>query len=137
MTKIGQFEILELVGHGAMGAVYRAIDPNIGRTVAIKVIGAGGDEAAFLRDRLLREARSAGALSHPGIVTVYQLGAEGDQAYIVMEYIDGQTLGSLLGPETPVDRVFALRVRQEAAAALDHAHERGLYTATSSRRISC
>src|SRR5262245_41904503 len=107
MAKIGHFEILELVGRGAMGAVYRAVDPIIGRLVAIKVsrlVGYNdGQEAAFLRDRLFKEARAAGNLSHSGIVTVYQLGTQDEQSYIVMEYIDGSTLESRLAAGEPAD----------------------------------
>ncbi len=130
MAKIGQFEILESVGSGAMGSVYRAVDPIIGRPVAIKVIRLAGcdgpDEAAFLTHRLFREARAAGSLSHPGIVTVYQVGTEDHQAYIAMEYIDGPTLAGLLGSETRPEPALLFRVLREAAAALDHAHERGI-----------
>jgi len=130
MAKIGQFEILELVGRGAMGAVYRAADPIIGRVVAIKVIRLigynDGDEAAFLKDRLFKEARAAGGLSHPGIVTVHQLGTYDDEAYIVMEYIDGSTLESRLTPGTPADPLLRSRVLKDVAAALDYAHSRGI-----------
>jgi len=130
MPKIGHFEILELVGRGAMGAVYRAVDPNIGRLVAIKVIRLvgynDGDEAAFLKERLFKEARAAGNLSHPGIVTVHQLGTQDDQAYVVMEFIDGCTLESRLPSGTPADPALRSRVLLEIAAALDYAHERGV-----------
>jgi len=130
MAKIGPFEILELVGRGAMGAVYRAVDTVIGRVVAIKVIRLigynDGDEAAFLKDRLFKEARAAGGLTHPGIVTVYQLGSQDNEAYIVMEYIDGSTLESRLTPGTPADPLLRSRVLKDVAAALDYAHSRGI-----------
>jgi serine/threonine-protein kinase len=130
MAKIGHFEILELVGRGAMGAVYRAVDPVIGRLVAIKVIRLmgynDGQEAAFLKERLFQEARAAGNLSHPGIVTVHQLGTQDDQAYIVMEFIDGSTLESRLTAGTPADAELRRRVLLEVAAALDYAHGRGV-----------
>ena len=130
MAKIGHFEILELVGRGAMGSVYRAVDPIIGRLVAIKVIRLvgynDGEEAVFLKERLFKEARAAGSLSHPGIVTVHQLGTQDDQAYIVMEYIDGPTLESRLRSKAPADPALQGRVLLEVAAALDYAHERGV-----------
>ena len=130
MAKIGHFEILELVGRGAMGAVYRAVDPIIGRIVAIKVIRLvgynDGDEAAFLKERLFKEARAAGSLSHPGIVTVHQLGTQDDQAYIVMEYIDGSTLESRMAAGKSAEPEFWRRVLLEVAAALDYAHARGV-----------
>src|SRR5580698_11382115 len=89
-----------------MGVVYHAIDPNIGRPVAIKTIQLGGprkpDEQERLRDRLFREARSAGMLSHPGIVTIYDVEQQGDLAYIAMEYVDGPTLDQMLSQPQPL-----------------------------------
>ena len=89
-----------------MGVVYHAIDPNIGRPVAIKTIllgdGRTPEEQARLRERLLREARSAGMLSHPGIVTIYDVEQQGDLAYIAMEYVDGPTLDHVLTTEGPI-----------------------------------
>jgi serine/threonine-protein kinase len=130
MAKIGHFELLELVGRGAMGTVYRAVDPIIGRLVAIKVIRLvgynDGEEAAFLKERLFKEARVAGSLSHPGIVTVHQLGTQDDQAYIVMEYIDGSTLESRLDSRKLADPSLRSRVLLEVAAALDYAHQRSV-----------
>src|SRR5579884_982504 len=130
ISKIGPFEVLELVGRGAMGSVYRALDPLIGRLVAIKVIRLigynDGDEAAFLKDRLFREAKAAGRLSHPGIVTIYQVGTYEDQAYIAMEYIDGPTLQQRLGSEPSAPPAFFRRVLTETAAALDYAHGCGV-----------
>ena len=130
LAKIGHFDILELLGRGAMGSVYRAIDPIIGRSVAIKLIRLigynDGEEAAFLKERLFKEAKAAGSLSHPGIVTIYQVGTQDDQAFIVMEYIDGATLESRLVEDTPADAPFLSRVLLETAAALDYAHQRGI-----------
>jgi serine/threonine-protein kinase len=130
LTRIGSFDILELLGHGAMGAVYRAVDPVIGRTVAIKLIRLmgynDGEEAAFLRDRLFKEARAAGGLSHPGIVTIHQLGTQDDQAYIVMEYIEGPTLEACLGSNAVADPQIRARILTDIAAALDYAHQRGI-----------
>src|ERR1700720_4425733 len=98
MDRIGRYKIVRELGRGAMGVVYHAIDPNIGRPVAIKTIRLGEgrtpEEQGRLRERLLREARSAGMLSHPGIVTIYDVEQQGDLAYIAMEYIDGPTLDS-------------------------------------------
>ena len=130
LARIGTFDILEPLGHGAMGAVYRAVDPVIGRTVAIKLIRLmgynDGEEAAFLRDRLFKEARAAGGLSHPGIVTIHQLGTQDDQAYIVMEYIEGPTLEACLASNAVGDPQIRARILTEIAAALDYAHQRGI-----------
>src|SRR5947209_5267611 len=100
MDQIGRYKIVRELGRGAMGIVYHGIDPNIGRNVAIKTIKFGDsrtpEELDRLRERLFREARSAGNLSHPGIVTIYDVAQEGDIAYIAMEYVDGHTLDQVL-----------------------------------------
>jgi len=113
-----------------MGVVYHAIDPNIGRPVAIKTINLATvlkpDEQERMRERLFREARSAGILSHPGIVTIYDVEQQGDLAYIAMEYVDGPTLDQLLSqPEAmPPDRMFSILA--QTAVALDYAHGKGI-----------
>src|SRR6202140_4800684 len=96
MDRIGRYKIVRELGRGAMGVVYHAIDPNIGRPVAIKTIRLGEgrkpEEQNRLRERLLREARSAGMLSHPGIVTIYDVAEENGMAYIFMEFVNGPPL---------------------------------------------
>src|SRR5579864_1545851 len=128
MDRIGRYKIVRELGRGAMGVVYHAIDPNIGRPVAIKTIRLGEgrkpEEQERLRERLLREARSAGMLSHPGIVTIYDVEQQGDLAYIAMEYVDGPTLDHVLsqGPIAP-EQMFS--ILGQTAAALDYAHQKG------------
>ncbi len=129
MDRIGRYKIVRELGRGAMGVVYHAIDPNIGRPVAIKTIrlsDAGKpEEQERLRERLLREARSAGMLSHPGIVTIYDVEQQGDLAYIAMEYVDGPTLDHLLSEAALApDRLFS--ILGQTAAALDYAHQKGI-----------
>ncbi len=118
------------LGRGAMGVVYRAEDPAIGRTVAIKTIRLGelsdSSERERLRERLLREARSAGILSHPGIVTIYDVQEEGDTAYVFMEYVNGQTLEQLLGSGGALEGNKILDVLRQTAVALDYAHGKGI-----------
>jgi serine/threonine protein kinase len=130
LTKLGPFQILEVIGRGGMGTVYRGIDPIIGRAVAVKIIRLVGyhdsDEQEWLRDRLFREARAAGSLCHPNIVTIYQVGEEQDLAYIAMEFVDGATLESVLVTEGAKDKAMLCRILCETAAALDYAHRRGL-----------
>ncbi|MEK7405295.1 MAG: serine/threonine-protein kinase, partial [Acidobacteriota bacterium] len=130
MDRIGRYEILDELGRGAMGVVYRAKDPSIGRLIAIKTIRladfADPAESERLRERLRREAHSAGILSHPGIVVVFDVGQEGELAYIAMEFIAGRSLESILDGEQPPDQKTILNVLRETAAALDHAHKKGI-----------
>ncbi len=113
-----------------MGVVYRARDPSIGRLTAIKTIRladfADPVESERLRERLRREAHSAGILSHPGIVTVYDVGQEGDLAYIAMEFVQGRSLESLLEEKRVSDPKIIHEVLRQTAAALDYAHKKGI-----------
>ncbi len=130
MDRIGRYKIVRELGRGAMGIVYHAIDPNIGRPVAIKTIQLGGarkpEEQERLRERLFREARSAGNLSHPGIVTIYDVEQQGELAYIAMEYVDGPTLDQVLSEPQALapNRIFGILA--QTAAALDYAHGKGI-----------
>ena len=130
MDRIGRYKIVRELGRGAMGVVYHAIDPNIGRPVAIKTIQFGGtrkpEELDRMRERLFREARSAGMLSHPGIVTIYDVEQQGDLAYIAMEYVDGPTLESVLGEPQPIDPGRMFSILAQTATALDYAHSKGI-----------
>ena len=133
MDKLGRYEILEELGRGAMGTVYRARDPKIGRIVAIKTILAFGAHAGKddeYRQRFFREAQAAGNLSHPGIVTIHDVGEEETTKvpYIVMEYIAGRTLENLMTAEDsqrPSVEVSLDLVRQ-LAEALDYAHSQNI-----------
>src|SRR5215472_6193194 len=130
MDRIGRYKIVRELGRGAMGVVYHAIDPNIGRPVAIKTIQLGQgrkpEEMEKMRERLFREARSAGMLSHPGIVTIYDVEQQGDLAYIAMEYVDGPTLDHLMSEPVvmPPERMFSILA--QAASALDYAHSKAI-----------
>ncbi len=124
---IGGYEILGELGRGAMGVVYRAHDKGIDRSVAIKVMrvdaGASTSANVELRQRLIREASVAGNISHPGIVTVYQLGEEGENIFIVMEYVEGSSLDTLLVNKKGRDTAWALDILSQIAVALDYAHK--------------
>lgn len=128
MDRIGRYKILGELGRGAMGIVYRAEDPKIGRQVAIKTLRladkADDSEIAGLRERLMREAQSAGRLSHPGIVTVYDVGEDNGVAYIAMEFVEGRTFESYLREGLMQDLSFGAEVLLQAAAALDYAHSK-------------
>lgn len=130
MDRIGRYKIERELGRGAMGVVYHAIDPNIGRPVAIKTIRLGDvgstAERTRLRERLSREARSAGILSHPGIVTIYDVDQEGEVAYIAMEFVDGSTLDDVLSAPQPVTQRRVFSILGQTAVALDYAHQKGI-----------
>lgn len=130
MPRIGPYEILEELGRGGMGVVYRAFDPGIQRLVAVKVIrldeATAPDQQAFLRERLLREARSAGALSHPGIVTIHFVGEESGFTYIAMEHVAGVSLDKVLASGAPLGTQRLLEMLEVIAAALDYAHAKGV-----------
>jgi serine/threonine protein kinase len=127
MHKIGRYQVEHELGRGAMGIVYRAFDPAIGRRIAIKTIRLdelGDDKSrADLRERLLREAQSAGILSHPNIVTIYDVSEDAQNAYIYMEFVEGATLDSF-ARGLPVQEL--LSILEQTAEALDYAHGRGI-----------
>jgi serine/threonine-protein kinase len=130
MDRIGRYQIIKELGRGAMGVVYLAVDPTIGRNVAIKTIRLGEvsdpDERAKLRERLFREARSAGILSHPGIVTIYDMEEHDDVAFIAMEFVDGPTLDQLLSKREALEPGRLMSILRQAAAALDYAHAKSI-----------
>ena len=108
-----------------MGVVYRAYDTRLERTVALKLLGEGLAAGETPRRRLLEEARSASALNHPHICTIYEAGEAEGQAYIAMEHVDGRPLSALVANEAlPVEAL--LRYATQIAGALAHAHERGI-----------
>jgi serine/threonine-protein kinase len=142
MDRIGRYEILEELGRGAMGAVYKARDSQIGRTVAIKVIltaNLSKDDLEHFKQRFYREAQTAGQMSHPGIVTIHDIAeAENGQPYLVMEFVAGTTLEKLLLSSGTAER-YGLKVGAEPlpmetsldmgiqlAEALDYAHRQGV-----------
>src|ERR1039458_6833321 len=106
MDRIGRYKIVRELGRGAMGVVYHAIDPNIGRPVAIKTIHFGGnrkpEKIERQRERLFREARSAGMVSHPGIVTISDVGRRGGLPSIPMQAVDGPPLDQMLSAPEPL-----------------------------------
>lgn len=126
---IGNYKIMGELGRGAMGVVYHAFDSGIGRPVAIKVIrvnpDATAEENAQLRQRLIREASAAGKLSHPAIVTVYQLGEEGQNVFIVMEFVQGIALADGMKAER-LSQARCIEMLRQLADGLDYAHRFGV-----------
>ena len=132
MARIGRYEIVSELGRGAMGVVYRARDPKIGRELAVKTVRlaehADPEEIAGLRERLFREAQSAGRLSHPGIVTIFDADQEGGLAYFTMELVEGRKLSEYPASELDSEaRIsFACDLLDMAGSALDYAHGKGV-----------
>src|SRR5262249_6204669 len=130
IQQIGRYRILSELGRGAMGVVYKAQDTPIGRLVAIKTIRLSDlalpEEREQLRSRLFREAQSAGILSHPGIVTIYDIAEEGSLAYITMEFVEGQTLEKMLDSGAIGDAKYLASIATQTGLALDYAHSKGI-----------
>ena len=121
---LGSYRIERLLGRGGMGVVYLAYDTTLHRQVALKVLGAPADGGTG-RARLLREARNAAALNHPGICTVYEVGEADGCAFIAMEYVDGRPLSDRLA-ESALPLKEAVQHGIKAADALGCAHDRGV-----------
>src|SRR5229473_4001249 len=100
MKRIGKYEILAEIGRGGFGSVYRAYDPTVGRTLAIKVMRVETD--AGLLTRFRNEAAAAGNLHHKNIVTIYDFGQDGDVPFIAMELVEGETLDRLIRRQPPI-----------------------------------
>ncbi len=130
IEQIGRYKVLSELGRGAMGIVYKAQDPTIGRLVAIKTIRLNEmthpEERDQLRSRLFREAQSAGILNHPGIVTIYDIAEEHDLAYIAMEFVEGHTLEKIIDAGDLADAKSLISVASQTALALDYAHGKGI-----------
>ena len=124
-TKLGSYEIIELLGAGGMGEVYRARDSRLDRMVAIKVLPAAFSADGGRLQRFAQEARSASALNHPNIITIYELGQDGPTHYIAMELVEGKTLRELLGAGLlPIRKT--IEIATQVAEGLAKAHEAGI-----------
>ena len=122
---IGRYEVLRLLGRGGMGEVHFARDPVLDRNVAVKLIARDVDDDAA-RKRLVREARAAGRLQHPNIVTIFDAGEHDGRSYIAMEYVPGETLRSLIRRRAPLPLRRRLELIEGACAGLAHAHRAGV-----------
>ncbi|HST02195.1 MAG TPA: serine/threonine-protein kinase [Usitatibacter sp.] len=126
---IGKYRVTRPLGRGAMGMVYEGFDPVIERRVAIKTILAEYLEAAEMQEastRFKREAQAGGRLLHPGIVGVYEYGEDKDMAYIVMEYVEGRELKSILRDGPPLELIDTFEIMKQLLAALDYSHKQGV-----------
>ncbi len=125
-VSVGGFEIVEELSHGAMGKIYKAVQPSLGRTVALKVLPKSLARDDAYVERFLREARAAAALNHPNIVTVIDCGADGDTYYMVMEYIEGESLRDMINRRGKIPEKEALKYTYDIAEALDAANRAGI-----------
>jgi serine/threonine-protein kinase len=129
-ASIGRYQVQESIGYGAMGAVYKAFDPLIKRTLAIKTIRLdvprNSPQYKSFIERFYHEARISGTLSHPNIVTLFDIGEEGGLPYLAMEYVEGETIASLLerGAKFQPEKVVSLI--SQVASAVDYAHSKGV-----------
>ena len=128
IKKLGRYEILSELGKGSMGIVYKAIDPLIDRTVAIKTINLNlsGDEIACFVERFNSEAKSAGRLNHPNSVTIYDVGRTDDIAFIAMEHLEGQELKEIIASKQILQPARIVEITAQVADALAFAHDNGV-----------
>jgi serine/threonine-protein kinase len=128
ISTLGRYEVLAELGQGAMGTVYKARDPLLDRVVAIKTINLTlpKDEVAEYEARFYQEAKAAGQLSHPNIVTVYDIGKSERLAYMAMEMLDGRELRQMLATGSSISVAHALEIAAQVAEGLQYAHDRGI-----------
>jgi serine/threonine protein kinase len=124
-TKIGAYDIIDVIGRGGMGTVFRGNDPRIGRAVAIKMLTAAADDPDLLL-RFYREAKYTGNLNHQNIVTVYELGHQEGVPYLVMEYLEGVSLEAIIGSGRSMPIVEKLGIILQVCNGLTYAHKRDL-----------
>jgi serine/threonine protein kinase len=123
---IGQYRLLERIGAGGMGQVFKAIHPTMQRLVAVKIMAPNLVQDARARARFMREVRSAARLSHPNIVMAYDAAEEAGRCFLVMEYVEGNDAAALLHQSGPPPVAVACEIIRQAALGLQHAHEMGM-----------
>src|SRR5215475_12017376 len=125
---VGRYEITGELGRGAMGLVYKALDPTIGRTVALKTmrLDVHGLETDDVLRRFKNEARAAGVLNHPNIVTIYDAGEQDGMFYIAMEFIEGTTLHAMLAEKRILSPEEIIQLARQICKGLDYAHSNGI-----------
>ncbi len=130
IEKLGRYRIEEVLGQGAMAIVYRAVDPRIDRTVAIKALnihsGLNDEQAKQFRERFIYEAKLAGKLMHPNIVAIYDAEEDGDQSYIAMEFVDGKTLEEIIEKSIEYTPVQKMDIIIQICEGLNYAHKNGI-----------
>jgi serine/threonine-protein kinase len=134
---VGRYQIQERIGRGAMATVYKAYDPGIDRTIALKFLHPDLCTEEEYRSRFVREAKAAGALSHPNIVTVFDVGEIEGRPYFAMELIDGVSLSEVIRPGAGLPTREVAEIGVQLGRALDYAHARACSTAISNPATSC
>ena len=130
MIKLGRYQIEEVLGQGAMAIVYKAVDPRIDRTVAIKALnihsGLSEEQAKQFRERFIYEAKLAGRLMHPNIVAVYDAEEDGDTSYIAMEFVNGKTLEEIILKSVEYTAAQKMDIIIQICDGLNYAHHHGI-----------
>ncbi len=126
LDQVGRYKVLELLGEGAMAEVYKAYDPEIDRTLALKILKEERCLDEEYVHRFMREARAAGAFTHPNIVTVYDIGQVGNRPYIIIEFVEGTPLDDIMKPGQPMSLDYVLSLGIQLAEALHYAHDHGV-----------
>src|SRR5438552_1402350 len=126
MPSFGRYEILDKLGEGAMGVVYRARDTALGRVVALKMLSQEFGAEEELHQRFMREAEAVGLLSHPNIVTVYDMGEAAGQLYMAMELLEGEDLRYLIEKRVPVPIADRVRILIQICEGVEYAHSKGV-----------
>ena len=125
-AKIGKYDVIDVIGRGGMGIVYKAVDPFLERLVAIKMMSGAYSDKPELLKRFFREAQSTGSLQHPNIVTVFQLGDHDGSPYLVMEFLEGESLDSIISSRRELTLLEKINLIVEVCHGLEHAHHRGI-----------
>src|SRR6201981_1980212 len=123
-AKIGKYDVIDVIGRGGMGVVYKANDPHLDRTVAIKRITSGFSESPALLKRFFVEAKSLASLVHPNIVTVYDLGDFNGNPYLVMQYLEGEDLDTAMAAIQPFSLLDKTKIIIQVCEGLSYAHQR-------------
>ncbi len=124
--RLGKYELHTLIGEGAMGIVWKAYDTVLRRYVALKLLSSNFRKTRDMQERFLREARAAGAIQHPNIVTVYDLGEAEGQLFIAMEFVEGRDLSDVIALRDPLALERKLDIVIEMLEGLHYAHQRGV-----------